>query len=201
MQPSCTIIKSESEPFLDAKRGRTWMRFDNQTNGLVSSVNEETALPVTEDLLVYQLLERQIFRNNGAMRTHGLRNGMARQQKHHLLYLDGSRIVEKPADERNPKSPTKTAGEHLPDTDRDEQEGKEPPDVCCDEGRPAHVSCDRPHDGSEDATAIEWVPRYQVEQHQGHIDVGQILGQTQQGLHASNQWLRRVEKDRQGETD
>src|ERR1019366_1861598 len=50
-------------------------------NGLVSSVNEETALPATEDLLVYQLLERQIFRNNGAMRTHGLRNGMARQQK------------------------------------------------------------------------------------------------------------------------
>src|SRR5665647_1268487 len=153
-----------------------------QTNGFVSSVNEETALPATEDLLVYQSLERQIFRNNGAMRTHGLRNAMARQQppKRRLLYLDGSRVVEEPADERNPKPPTKIAAEHLPDTGKDEQEGKKPTDVCCDEGRPAHVSCDRPHDGSEDATTIEWVPGYQVEQHQGHIDVGKILGQTQE---------------------
>src|SRR5665811_2083962 len=117
-----------------------------QTNGFVSSVNEETALPGTEDLLVYQLLERQIFRNNGAMRTHGLRNTMARQQtpKRRLLYLDRSRVVEEPADERNPKPPTKIAVEHLPDTGKDEQEGKKPTDVCCDEGRPAHVSCDRP---------------------------------------------------------
>src|SRR5450759_1994280 len=66
------------------------------------------------------------------------------------------------------------------------KESKEPTDGCCDECRPVHVSCDRPHDGPQDATAIERVPGYQVEQHQGHIDVGQIFGQTQQELHASN---------------
>ena len=38
-------------------------------------------------------------------------------------------------------------------------------------------------------------PGYQVEEHQGHIDVGKLPGQTQQGLHAGNQWLRRVESD------
>ena len=75
-----------------------------QTNG---SVNEETRLPASEDLLVSQLLERQIFRIDGAMRTHDFRTAMARQQtpKGHLLYLDGSRILEVPADEWRSKAP------------------------------------------------------------------------------------------------
>src|SRR5664280_1171719 len=138
-----------------------------QTNGLVSSVNEETALPATEDLLVYQLLERQICRNNGAMRIHGFRNTMACKYtpQRYLLDLDGRCIVEEPADERNPKPAAKIAAEHLQDTKKDQHEGKEPADVRCDQGRTAHISCDRPHDGPEDATAIERISRYQVEHH------------------------------------
>ena len=126
---------------------------------------------------------------------------MARQQtlKHHLLHLGGSRVVEEPADERDPKPSAKVAAEHLPDADEDKQKSKEPADVCCDEGRPAHVSRDRPHDGPEHATAVERVAGNQVEQHQGQVDVGQVLCQTQEGFHAGYQRLHRVEKDRQGQ--
>ena len=61
-----------------------------QTDRLISPVDKETTLPAAEDLIVDQLLDRQIFRNNGATRTHGLRHAMACQQasKCNLLYLD-----------------------------------------------------------------------------------------------------------------
>ena len=36
-----------------------------QTNGLVSPVNEETALPATEDLLVYQLIAAEHLPDTG----------------------------------------------------------------------------------------------------------------------------------------
>ena len=85
------------------------------------------------------------------MSAHGLRDSMARQQtlKHRLLHLGGSRVVEEPADERDPQPSAKVAAEHLPDADKDEQKGKEPADVGRDDGRPAHASQDRPHEGPE----------------------------------------------------
>src|SRR5208282_4174169 len=98
------------------------------------------------------------------MSAHGLRDCMARQQtlNHHLLYLGGSRGVEEPANERDPKSSAKVAADHLPDADEDKQKSKESAAVGCDEGRAAHISCDCPHDGAEHATAVEWVARNEV---------------------------------------
>ena len=94
--------------------------------------------------------------------------------------------------------PPKLPLEHLPDADEDKQKSKESADVCRDEGRAAHVSRDRPHDGPKHATAVEWVAGNEVEQHQSQVDVGEVLCQTQEGFHASDQRLHRVEKDRQG---
>src|SRR5271157_5453975 len=116
------------------------------------------------------------------MSAHGLRDFMARQQtlNHHLLYLCGSRGVEEPADERDPNSSAKVAANHQQDADKNKKKGKESAAVSCDEGRAAHISRDRPHDGTEDAAAIEWVARNEVEQHQRQVDVGEILCQTQE---------------------
>src|SRR5271169_5414207 len=52
----------------------------HQTNGVASAVNEKTALPATENVFVYQLLERQICGNGGAMSSHGLRDFVACQR-------------------------------------------------------------------------------------------------------------------------
>ena len=124
---------------------------------------------------------------------------MARQQtlNHHLLYLGGSRVVEEPADERDPQPSAKVAAEHLPDADKDKQKRKESATVCCDEGRAAHISRDCPHDGAEHTTAVEWVAGNEVEQHQGQIDVGEVLCQTQEGFNVTDQRLHSIEKGRQ----
>jgi hypothetical protein len=125
---------------------------------------------------------------------------MARQHtlRSHLLHLGGGRVVEEPADERDPQPAAEVAAEHLPDAGEDEQKGEEPADVGCDEGRTVHVSGDRPHNGPEHAASVERVAGNQVEQHQGQVDVDQVLCQTQEGLDAGYQRLRRIANDRPG---
>src|SRR5574337_320769 len=114
------------------------------------------------------------------MSAHGLRDSMARQQtlKHHLLHLGGSRVIEEPADERDPEPSPKVTVEHLPDTGTNKQKSKEPADVRSDERCAAHIFRDRPYDGTEHAASVEWVTGDQIKQHDGQVDIGQILGQT-----------------------
>src|SRR5271168_400961 len=61
----------------------------HQANGVTSAIDEKTALPATENVLVYQRLNRQIGWNGGAMSAHGLRDFMAYQQAliHRLVHL------------------------------------------------------------------------------------------------------------------
>src|SRR6185437_9744101 len=88
----------------------------DEADRVVSAVDEEAALAAHEDLSVHQRLERQVFRYHGVTCAHGLRRAMACQQplKRHLLGLDRSRAIQKPADKRNPK-PSKIAAEDLPE--------------------------------------------------------------------------------------
>ena len=126
------------------------------------------------------------------MRAHGLRDFMARQQtlNHHLLHLGGSRVIEEPADERDPKPSAKVAANICQTPTKINRKAKNRPTVGSDEGRAAHISCDRPHDGPEHAAAVEWVAGNEVEQHQRQVDVGQVLCQTQERFNAADQRLR-----------
>ena len=118
--------------------------------------------------------------------------------KHHLLHLGGRGAIQKPANERDPYASAKIASEHAPDADDDEEKSKEAPHVCGKKRGASHVAGDGPHDGAEDATTIKRVTGDQIKQHQGQVNVGQILGQPPQGLTADNRRLHRVEKDSQG---
>src|SRR5579872_472109 len=120
------------------------------------------------------------------MRVHGLRDAFAGQESsnRNLLQLDGSRIIEKPADQHDPQPAAEVAVENLQGARKNKQEGEKPPDICSDSGRSVHASRDRPYDGPKHPTAIEWISGYQVEQKQRHVDVSEIFGDAQQGLGA-----------------